>query len=97
MIERVNMNELRTLLLHEIISIYGLGQGQAIGAVIIPAFINDFEKTVKKADSFDEISEEYMTEDKRVHLILYGRKRLAAKDVEAEVTGFEINDKYVEL
>ena len=68
------MEELRTLLLHEIVRVYGPLQGQGIGAIVIPAFIGDFKKVLDSEESFDEVSEEYMTEDKKVHLILEGRK-----------------------
>ncbi|MBO5622507.1 MAG: hypothetical protein J6N21_04175 [Butyrivibrio sp.] len=91
------MDELRVKLLHELIGIYGLGHAQSIGAVIIPAFINDFRETALKKDTFDEISEEYMTEDKKVHLVMYGRKRLAGNGPEVQFTAFSINDRFVEL
>ena len=58
------MDELRMRLLHEIMGIYGPNQGQSIGAVIIPAFVSDFKSVVEKSDSMDEVTEEYMTEDK---------------------------------
>ena len=91
------MEELRVKLLHEIIGIYGLSQGQAIGAVIIPAFVGDFKKVVESSDSFDEVSEEYMTEDKKIHLVIYGRKVLAGKGFDVEITGYEINDRFETL
>ena len=77
------MDELRTKLLHEIMGIYGPNQGQSIGAVIIPAFVSDFKNVVEKSDCSDEVSEEYMTEDKRIHLVLYGRKTLGKKGLGA--------------
>jgi hypothetical protein len=91
------MEELRTLLLHEIVKVYGPLQGQGIGAIVIPAFIGDFKKVLDGADTYDEIYEEYMTEDKKIHLILEGRKKLAAKGVKLEITGCVVNDSRLHL
>ena len=91
------MEELRRLLLHEIVGVYGPIQGQGIGAIIIPAFIGDFKKVLDNAESADEVSEEYMTEDKKVHLILEGRKRLGAKGIRLEITGAVVNDNRLHL
>ena len=91
------MEELRRLLLHEIVGVYGPLQGQGIGAIIIPAFIGDFKKVLDKAETADEVSEEYMTEDKKIHLILEGRKRLGARGVKLEITGAVVNDSRLHL
>ena len=91
------MDELRRLLLHEVVSLYGPLQGQSIGAIIIPAFIGDFKKVLDGADTSDEIFEEYMTEDKKVHLVLEGRKSLGAKGPRLEITGAVVNDKRLKL
>ena len=91
------MDELRTLLLHEIVRVYGPLQGQSIGAIVIPAFIGDFKKVLDSEESFDEISEEYMTEDKKVHLILEGRRKLGKKGVKLEITGAVVNDNRLHL
>ena len=91
------MEELRTLLLHEIVKVYGPLQGQGIGAIVIPAFIGDFMKVLDSEESFDEVSEEYMTEDKKVHLILEGRRKLGKKGVKLEITGAVVNDKRLHL
>ena len=91
------MEELRKLLLHEVVSLYGPLQGQSIGAIIIPAFIGDFKKVLDGADTTDEIFEEYMTEDKKVHLILESRKSLGAKGPKLEITGAVVNDRRLHL
>ena len=91
------MEELRTLILHEVIKIYGPLQGQSIGAIIIPAFIGDFKKVLDGADTTDEIYEEYMTEDKKIHLVLEGRKSLGAKGARLEITGCVVNDQRLKL
>jgi hypothetical protein len=91
------MEELRTLLLHEVVSLYGPLQGQSIGAIIIPAFIGDFKKVLDSSTTMDEIYEEYMTEDKKVHLVLEGRKTLGAKGAKLEITGAVVNDKRLKL
>ena len=91
------MEELRTLLLHEIVKVYGPLQGQGIGAIVIPAFIGDFRKVLDDSDTYDEIFEEYMTEDKKVHLILEGRRKLGRKGVKLEITGAVVNDKRLHL
>lgn len=91
------MEELRTLLLHEIVKVYGPLQGQGIGAIVIPAFIGDFKKVLGDSESYDEISEEYMTEDKKVHLILEGRRKLGRKGIKLEITGAVVNDKRLHL
>ncbi len=85
------MDELRTQILHEIMRIYGPNQGQSIGAVIVPAFMGDFKKVLDNSDSMDEVSEEYMTEDKRIHLILTGRKTLGRKGTKYTITDCEFN------
>ena len=85
------MDELRTEMLHEIMRIYGPNQGQSIGAVIVPAFIGDFKNVLDGAESMDEVSEEYMTEDKRIHLVLTGRKTLDRKGVKYIITDCEFN------
>ena len=87
------MDELRKELLREIVEIYGPMQGQGIGAIIIPAFIGDFRKVLEKDESFGEISEEYMTEDKKVHLLLEGRKILGRKGYSLKITGCEVNGR----
>ena len=91
------MEELRRLILHEVVRTYGPIQGQSIGAIIIPAFIGDFKKVLDESESFDEVSEEYMTEDKKVHLILEGRKKLGSKGVKLEITGAVLNDNRLHL
>jgi hypothetical protein len=91
------MEELRRLILHEVVRTYGPIQGQRIGAIIIPAFIGDFKKVLDDADTFDEVSEEYMTEDKKVHLILEGHRKLGRKGVKLEITGAVINDTRLHL
>ena len=87
------MDELRKLLLHEIIGIYGPTVGQGIGSVIIPAFIGDFKKMLEDSKDNKTVSEEYMTEDKKVHLILKGKKALGASGMDYLVTGCVLNDK----
>ncbi len=91
------MEELRRLLLHEVISVYGPLQGQSIGAIIIPAFIGDFKKVLDSSQTRYEVYEEYMTEDRKVHLVLEGRKSLGAKGAKLEITGAVVNDKRLHL
>jgi hypothetical protein len=91
------MEELRRMILHEVVRVYGPIQGQSVGAIIIPAFIGDFKKVLDGSDSHDEVSEEYMTEDKKVHLILEGRKKLGAKGAKLEITGAVLNDTRLHL
>ena len=91
------MEELRKILLHEIMGVYGPKYGQGIGTVIIPAFLGDFKSVLEKSGSADEVSEEYMTEDKKVHLILEGRRKLGRKGVRLEITGAVVNDKRLHL
>lgn len=89
------MEELRKILLHEIMGVYGPKYGQGIGTVIIPAFLGDFKAVLEKSDSADEVSEEYMTEDKKVHLMLFGRRLMGAKGTDYVITGCEFNDTEV--
>lgn len=91
------MEELRKQLLHKVVGVYGPLQGQNIGAIIIPAFIGDFKNVLDKADTSDEIYEEYMTEDKKIHVILEGRRTLGRKGVRLEVTGCVVNDVRIPL
>ncbi len=85
------------MILHEVVRTYGPIQGQSIGAIIIPAFIGDFKKVLDNADTFDEVFEEYMTEDKKIHLILEGRRKLGHKGVKLEITGAVVNDNRLHL
>ena len=85
------MDELRRQILHEIMKIYGPNQGQSIGAVIVPAFMGDFKKVLDDTESADEVSEEYMTEDKRIHLILKGRKTFGRRGNKYYVTDCNFN------
>ena len=91
------MDELRKNLLHEIMVIYGPNQGQSIGAVIIPAFLSDFKKVLEAKKTTDEVSEEYMTEDKRIHLVLNGRYSLGKSGKSFYVTECKFNDKKFSL
>ncbi len=85
------MDELRKQILHEIMRVYGPNQGQSIGTVIVPAFMGDFKQVLDKTESVDEVSEEYMTEDKRIHHILKGRKTLGRKCNKYLITECELN------
>ena len=89
------MDELRAKLLHEIIGIYGPGKGMSIASVIVPAFIGDFQKVVGNSSSFDEVSEEYMTEDKKIHLELYGRKLMGKGVNNFAITRCVFNGKVI--
>lgn len=91
------MEELRKQLLHEVVKVYGPLQGQNIGAIIIPAFIGDFKNVLKKSETYDEIYEEYMTEDKKIHVVLEGRRKLGSKGIKLEVTGCVVNDERIHL
>lgn len=88
----VDMDELRMKMLHEIMGVYGPNQGQSIGAIIIPAFLGDFKQVLDRSEASDEVSEEYMTEDKRIHLVLTGRKTLGKKGPQFCVTGARFNE-----
>ncbi|MBR4669986.1 MAG: hypothetical protein IKO84_05260 [Butyrivibrio sp.] len=87
------MDELRKLLLHEIIGIYGPTVGQGIGSVIIPAFIGDFKKVLEESKDNKTVSEEYMTEDKKVHLLLKGKRALGATGMDYLVTYCHLNGR----
>ena len=89
------MDEFRKMLLHEIIGIYGQTMGQGIGSVIIPAFIGDFKKVLEGTKDYKTVSEEYMTEDKKVHLVLKGKKSIGATGMDCLVTACMINDKNI--
>ncbi len=60
---------------------YGMS-GRKIGSVLIPAFLGDFKKVLDENDLGATVSEEYMTEDKKMHLVFKGQRRMAA-------TGYE--------
>ena len=59
------------------------------------AHLNELRE--RYADTTDEVFEEYMTEDKKVHLILEGRKSLGAKGPRLEITGAVVNNKRLKL
>ena len=61
----------------QIDKIYGIQDGKKTGSVLIPAFLGDFRKVLEKSDLGVTISEEYMTEDKKMHLVFRGQRRIA--------------------
>ncbi len=85
--------ELNEVLQIEINKIYGMEAGKQSGKVLIPAFINDFRKVLDSKDAGAKVSEEYMTEDKKMHLILTGCRRFGPMGVEKIVTSCKSNGK----
>ena len=65
------------ILQEEIDKIYGPVQGKNTGRILIPAFLGDFRKVMEGNDLGVTVSEEYMTEDKKMHLVLKGQRRFA--------------------
>lgn len=61
----------------QIDKIYGIG-GRKTGSVLIPAFLGDFRKVLDGSDLGLTVSEEYMTEDKKMHLVFKGQRRMGA-------------------
>ena len=81
------------ILQNQIDSIYGKSLGGKTGRVLIPAFIGDFRKVLEKSDLGTTVSEEYMTEDKKMHLIFTGQRRMGAAGFDFIVTSCKCNDK----
>ena len=67
------------ILQKQIDKIYGFQAGKKTGSVLIPAFLGDFRKVLEKSDLGVTVSEEYMTEDKKMHLVFSGQRRMGAK------------------
>ena len=78
---------------NEIDSIYGIEYGKRTGKVLIPAFLGDFRKVLEKNPAGKEVSEEYMTEDRKMHLILKGLKKLGAMGYEPVIVSCICNGK----
>ena len=76
----------------EINKIYGMELGKQTGRVLIPAFLNDFRSVLDKADAGKEVTEEYMTEDKKMHLILKGSRIFEPSGIEKVVVSCIVND-----
>ena len=81
------------ILQNEINKIYGPEYGKKTGKVLIPAFLGDFRKVLEDSPAGNEVSEEYRTEDKKMHLILKGQRRLGAKGYVPVITSCICNDK----
>ncbi|WP_044916916.1 hypothetical protein [Butyrivibrio sp. WCE2006] len=81
------------ILQNEINVIYGPEYGNKTGKVLIPAFLGDFRKVLENGEIGHSISEEYMTEDKKIHLILKGERRLGSKGYDMMITSCLCNDK----
>ena len=83
---------IQELLQKKIDEIYGLS-GKKAGSVLIPAFLGDFRKVLDGSDLGVTVSEEYMTEDKMMHLIFKGQRRMSAVGYDYVVTSCLCNDK----
>ena len=70
------------ILQKQIDEIYGIHAGKKAGSVLIPAFLTDFRKVLEKSDLGMIVSEEYMTEDKKMHIILKGQRSMGASGYE---------------
>ncbi len=77
----------------EINKIYGIEFGKTTGKVLIPAFLGDFKKVLDKNDAGSVISEEYMTEDKKIHLVLKGMRRFGPTGIEKVVISCLFNER----
>ncbi len=67
----------------QINAVYGDEDGKRAGKVLIPAFLGDFRKVIEKSAPGNIVSEEYMTEDKKMHIVFKGMRTISA-------TGFDI-------
>ncbi|WP_026529107.1 hypothetical protein [Butyrivibrio sp. VCD2006] len=67
------------ILQEQIDKIYGFQVGKSSGSVLIPAFLGDFRNVLDKCDLGVIVSEEYMTEDKKMHLVFKGQRLMGAK------------------
>ncbi len=79
----------------EINKIYGVESGKTAGKVLIPAFLGDFRKVLDKSDAGREVTEEYMTEDKKIHLILRGQRKFGPMGIEKVVVSCLFNDNEI--
>lgn len=66
------------ILQEQIDKIYGFQVGKKTGSVLIPAFLGDYRKVLEKSDLGVVVSEEYMTEDKELHLVFKGQRLMGA-------------------
>ncbi len=80
------------LLQEEIDKIYGPIQGKNTGRILIPAFIGDFRKVLEHENPGVTVSEEYMTEDKKMHLVLKGQRRFGSRGFDYIVLSCVGND-----
>ena len=76
----------------EIDKVYGPESGEQTGKILIPAFLSDFRNVLSKSDAGKNVTEEYMTEDKRIHLILKGQRRFGAGGMEMWASSCLFND-----
>ncbi|SEM10683.1 hypothetical protein SAMN04487770_1265 [Butyrivibrio sp. ob235] len=86
-------NSIGQCIQNEIDRIYGIEYGKKTGKVLVPAFLGDFRKVLENSIAGDVVSEEYMTEDKKMHLILKGQKRLGAKGYVPFIVSCICNDR----
>ncbi|WP_029318801.1 hypothetical protein [Butyrivibrio sp. AE3004] len=81
------------ILQSEIDKIYGIGAGRKTRNVLIPAFLGDFRSVLEKSETAQTVTEEYMTEDKLMHLIFKGQRRIGRAGYELVVTSVICNDR----
>ncbi len=81
---------IQELLQKQIEKIYGIN-GKKTGSVLIPAFLGDFRKVLDGSDLGVTVSEEYMTEDKLMHLVFKGQKRMSPMGYDFVVTSCVCN------
>ena len=89
----VSDNSIGQCIQNEIDRIYGIEYGKKIGKVFVPAFFGDFRKVLENTPAGEVVSEEYMTEDKKMHLILKGQRRLGAKGYVPFIVSCIYNDR----
>jgi len=86
----MNIMNIHEILQKQIDKIYGIN-GKSTGRVLIPAFLGDFRKVLEQSDLGVMASEEYMTEDKKMHLIFKGQRRMSATGYDFVVTSCVCN------
>ncbi|GEM_PF-3232142 len=65
-IDNNSVGNLIKIIQPDVIAVYGIAEGMQVTSVIVPAFVRDFEGVIGKSFVGLTVTEEYMTEDKKL-------------------------------
>ncbi|MCR5101077.1 MAG: hypothetical protein K6B41_06950 [Butyrivibrio sp.] len=72
LIDNNSADRLTNTIKDDVFRIYDLMEGMQVLGVIVPAFLNDFDKVLNNSLIGLEVKEEYKTEDEKIHAVFTG-------------------------